>query len=1019
MDFRILGPLAVLAGEEPVPLGGGTEQAVLAALVVNAGQTVATDRLVDMVWGDRAPDTAVKTLRSHVSRLRRRLEPWGAPIATTGRGYELSPDGHTIDAAVFEQLLETAQSQREHGGHRDAADQLRAALELWRGRALAGLDDHDFARLEAARLDELRLEAIEARIDSDLHLGRHEHLVADLETLVADYPFREALWWDLMLSLYRSGRQAAALRAYQRARTVLGEELGIEPGVDLRDLEEAILLQRPDIAAPPATARYSNLPTSRTSFIGREREVGDLVSLLGQERCVTITGTGGSGKTRLSTEAAHAVIADFGDGAVFVSLATISDPALVPAQVATALGDVGSHTDDQVAAIAEFLRPLHLLVVLDNCEHLVRAAAELVDAILESGPSITMLSTSREPLGAVGEAVFRIPPLGLPDPGAPLEEQEQAEAVRLYVDRVRSHDRSFLLDDANRAEVAAICRTLDGIPLAIELAAARTRAMTPGEILARMDDRFSVLVDGVRTAPPHQRTLQATIDWSYRLCPEAAQTVLRRLSVFAGGWSLSAAEAVVADDDLPSPGIASLLAALVDRSLVERTPADDGSRYHLLETIRQYAFDALVVSGEAPAVRARHRDWCLELAGNATAHLRGPDQVACWQRLEREHDNLRAAIGWSLESRSPDGALRLVAALGWFWFVRGYWPEAWRWAQRCLERDDVDPVLWAGVVHETASIEVIRGNLTPVTPLLDKALEICRTAGDVHGEAWTLHYQGHALGWTDSPDAIPLMERGRELFETLGDPWAVAWSWRYLGQVSEDTDTQIAQQQDALDRFFALGDRWNAAFSLYLLGTSFLSLGRDAEAAVAEQQALDIANELGDVIWAAHAIGRLGIAAYRQGDLVEATRLLDEGIAMHRRIGDENCVAILLGNLALVRRDAGGLLEAHRALVDALALWRKLDNRAAMTGYVNRLALVLVESDAEEATILHGAVEAADEREWALATNPFANERADLTAAVALQVDPDDRTRLMEQGADLGLDGAVERAIAVRTTPTR
>ena len=1015
MEFRILGPLEVVAASEPVRLGGRTEQIVLAALLVDADRVVSADRLLDILWGEEIPNTGLKTLRSHLSRIRGRLKPWGQPIETVADGYVLRTDAVEIDAQRFERLLVEARARRDSANHPVAVNLLGEALDFWRGRALHGLEDYEFARVEAVRLEELRLEALESRIDSELEMGRHERLVAEVERLVEEHPLREGLWRLLMIALYRAGRQAEALRAFQRARTVLGEELGIEPSPDLTELEEAILLQSDTVAAPTTAVRLDFVPEVRTSFIGRDDEMAELLSLLRDHRGVTVTGTGGSGKTRLSLEAVQGISGDYEDGVLFVELAAVSDPDLVPEHLGTALGDVGSHADDVTAALTEFLASRNMLLVIDNCEHLARAAAELVESLLAGCHRLSILATSREPLGTAGEVVFHTPPLSLPGPQAPTVEQDAAEAMRLYVDRVRAFDRGFSVDDGNRKAVVSICRTLDGIPLALELAAARTRAMAPAEIAARMEDRFTILADGLRTAPVRQQTLKATIDWSYDLCSEASRTVLRRLSVFSGGWSLDAAEAVVADGNIERSHVAGMLARLVDRSLVERSTVAGESRYRLLETIRQYAFDALVATGEAPAVSGRHCDWYVAIVEQAAPQLKGPDQVVWWQRLEREHDNLRSAITWSLGTTDPSRALRLVAALGWFWLQRGYWSEGWRWARRCLElKSEVGPLLRARVIHGTGSIEIIRGNLDPLEPLLVEALEACRTAGDPLGEAWSLHYQGHALGWGDSPEAETLMRQGLEIFERLNDQWAVAWSWRYIGQFIEltDVDTSIELQKRALDRFFELGDRWCAAFSLYLLGTTYIALERFDEAEIAERRALELATELGDVIWRTHATGRLGMIGYHRGD-ESAAQMLEDGVELHRRMGDENCTAILLGYQGLLACRHESWAEAEDRLAESLELWRRLAYELAMVVYLGRFAAAVTGGGSpEEGAILFGASESPDSSGRTHSYKLWAKDRRTLRDRLLSDLGETEFDRLMAEGASIGIEAGVDRAIA-------
>ncbi|GMQ94372.1 MAG: BTAD domain-containing putative transcriptional regulator [Acidimicrobiia bacterium] len=1014
MEFRILGPLEVVAASEPVRLGGPMEQVVLAALIVEADRVVSADRLLDILWGEDVPNTGLKTLRSHLSRIRGRLRPWGKPIDTVADGYVLRADTEEIDARRFERLLAEARAHRDRGRHPLAVDLLEEALGLWRGRALHGLEDHEFARIEAAGLEELKLEALESRIDSELAMGHHDRVVAEVERLVKEHPLREELWRLLMIALYRSGRQAEALRAFQRARAVLGEELGIDPSPELTELEEAILLQSDTVAAPTAAVRFDFVPGVRTSFIGREDEMAELLSLLEDHRGITVTGTGGSGKTRLALEAVQHISGNYEDGVLFVELASVSDPELVPEHLATALGDVGSHAEDVAAALSEFLAPRNMLLVIDNCEHLARAAAQLVETLLAGCHRLSILATSREPLGTTAEVVFHTPPLNIPDTEASAREQDAAEAMRLYVDRVRAFDRGFTVGSENRDAVVAICRTLDGIPLALELAAARTRAMAPAEIAARMEDRFAILADGPRTAPARQQTLKATIDWSYDLCTEPSRTVLRRLSVFSGDWSLDAAESVVSDRPIDQSEVAGLLARLVDRCLVERSTVAGESRYRLLETIRQYAFDALVATGEAPTVAGRHCDWYVAIAERAEPELRGSDQVEWWQRLEQEHDDLRSAISWSLGTADPSRAFRLVASLGWFWFQRGYWSEAWRWVRRCLDiAAEVDPLLRARVIYATGSIEIIRGNLDPLEPLLVESLNACRTAGDKRGEAWSLHYQGHALGWIGNPEAGVLMRQSLEIFERLGDRWAEAWSWRYIGQYLEPTDiaASIEFQTKALDRFFALGDRWNAAFSLYLIGTTYIASERFDEAEVAECRAVELAAELGDVIWRTHATGRLGIIAYYRAD-ESAARILEDGVELHRRIGDENCTAVLLGYQGLLACRHESWAEAESRLAESLELWRRLASQTAMAGFLGRFAAAVTGGGSpDEGAILFGASEASEFADLLNDSTVYGKERATLTDRLRSELGEVEFERLRTEGASLGMGEAVDRAI--------
>ena len=405
---------------------------------------------------------------------------------------------------------------------------------------------------------------------------------------MVEHPLREGPWRFLMLALYRSGRQAEALRAYQRAREVLGSQLGIEPSPELRELEDAILMQSEELATPVAPQRkLSNLPEPLTSFIGRIEILSEIAAALGQSRCLTLIGVGGSGKTRLGIEAARHALGSFTDGVRLVEFAAIDDGELVPEHIAAAIGEPGSHAEDVTAVLAEYLTDKQMLIVMDNCEHLVAPIAQTVDALLSKCPDLRVLATSREPLRARGEAVFHVPPLDVPTFEQTAKEQEDSEAMRLFADRAADARRGFAVDAGNREDVVAICRALDGIPLAIELAAARIGAMPVAELSHRLDHRFDLLTRGARTAPPRQQTLRATIDWSHDLLTELERLLFRRLAVFSGGWTMDAAVAIGTDAELTEPGVVAALTGLVDRCLVDWTDAEGDPRYRMLETIKE------------------------------------------------------------------------------------------------------------------------------------------------------------------------------------------------------------------------------------------------------------------------------------------------------------------------------------------------------------------------------------------------------------------------------------------------
>jgi predicted ATPase/DNA-binding SARP family transcriptional activator len=581
MEFGILGPLEVRDGSGLVRVPGVKERALLVDLLVHGGRVVSADRLVEDLWGNEPPGHPANTMQGRVSALRRALGPGGSELVVTSPpGYRLVVEPGWVDAARFEGLLD--QARRVDGA--EAARLLEEALGLWRGPALAEFADRPWALAEAARLEELRLAAQESLAELRLAGGGHARLVGELEGLVAAYPTRERLRGLLMVGLYRAGRQADALGVYQEGRAVLAEELGIDPSPELQRLYQRVLVQDPalEAAAPDPDQGRHNLPERLTSLVGRELELGELAKLVELHRLVTVVGAGGAGKTSVAVELARRVAGGFADGVWLVELAAVGDPALLAEVVVTALGlseeagDPRRPSPTPAERLAVFAGDKALLVVLDNCEHLVGACAELAGRLLHAGPRVRVLATSREVLGVPGEAVWPVPPLAVPAAAddAAMVDPEGAEelggydAVRLFVERAATADPSFTLDAANAGVVAELCRRLDGLPLAIELAAARVRALAPAEIAARLDDRFRMLAGGGRTVDPRQRTLRATIDWSWELLEDADRRLLRRLAVFSGGWTVAAAEQVCGGDGLDPDGVLEGLFRLVDRSLV-------------------------------------------------------------------------------------------------------------------------------------------------------------------------------------------------------------------------------------------------------------------------------------------------------------------------------------------------------------------------------------------------------------------------------------------------------------------
>ena len=715
----MLGPLVVERAGHLVGVPGGRQRALLIALLLRAGKVVPAERLIDDVWAASPPADPAHALQQTVSRLRRVLQGGGAAeelLVWHPSGYQLAVDPDAVDLTQFEQLAELGRRQLAAGDPAAAADTLRRALGLWRGPALGDVADLPFGQAAAVHLAERRLAAVEDRIEADLLRGQHGAVVVELEGLVAEYPFRERLSAQLMRALYAGGRQADALDLYESTRRMLADQLGVDPGPQLRSVYQQILVHDPELTPPPAgphgpsVGRRSNLPAPVTTFVGRDGDVRKVLALLEASRMVTLTGPGGVGKTRLALRAAGQLVGAAVDGVWWVDLTPLGEPTLLADAILSALEDQpGGRLAPRVAGtepeerLRSFLADRELLLVLDNCEHLAEAVGRLADVILAGAPRVRILATSQQSLNTAGEAVWSVPPLPVPPTDAVLSTGELLgyAAVRLFADRAAAAGGIGRTADDDAEAVAEICRTLDGVPLAIELAAARTRLLPPHQLLGRLHDRFALLTTRSATGPARQRTLRAVVEWSYHLLTRAERVLLRRLAVFVGGARLDAVEQVCANDGPThgSPGadgitadrIVDLLAGLVDKSLIMVAAADGEARYTMLETIRAYATEQLADAGEHTALRAAHARYYADLAAASVPQLHGPDQLRWLQRLTAERANMRTAIEHTSGHGDGETALRLAGALSQFWWLTGDVTDSRRLTTLALHAADPAP----------------------------------------------------------------------------------------------------------------------------------------------------------------------------------------------------------------------------------------------------------------------------------------------------------------------------------------
>jgi predicted ATPase/DNA-binding SARP family transcriptional activator len=943
--FGLLGPLEIRVAGQPVPLPGTAERALLAQLLLSPGRSIPATVLVDRLWSESSlPVDPMNALQIRVSKLRRSLRAARLDdvVSREGAGYRAHVEPASVDAVDFVQRVREVRAATSDAGtaepsHLAAYDE---ALALWRGEPLSDFDGEQWAGIEAARLREQHLLALTGRAEVALGLGRHQEVVSDLEPVVANDPTLESLAGLLMVALYRGGRQADALEVFTRTRHVLDESLGLEPSVSLRSLHERVLRQdeslgaQRDVAVPaPTTAppvrrtredrvAPTNLPTVARALVGREEQLDALTQLVSGVRLLSLVGPGGAGKTALALTGVVRVAPGYPDGVFGVRLASVGSGSQVPLAVADALGvplDGAAGERDVRERLVSYLSRRHLLLLLDNCEHVVDAVAGLVDDVLGRCPDVTVLATSREALAVPDEVQMTVGPLEVPPEGTPAARVLEFPAVQLLVERVRSVRPGTIFGAEELLALARISRALDGIPLALELAAARTSSMSPSEMADRLDQRFALLTQGARTAEARQQTLRATVDWSHALLSETEQRVFARLSVFQGGWTLSASEAVVTDPLTPTGVVLDTVGRLVERSMVV---AESGpvTRFRMLETLRHYAAERLAAAGEEAALAERHAAYYAGLAREAEVDLRGHRQRQALDRLRADQPNVRAALAWWEGSDGDvDQALAMAGALGLFWHLGRHLEGREVLARVLGRREDASPDAVALALQAVSLVERPRACLVHPSPRCSEtaaeSLALFEEFGDASRAALSrvlLAVEG--VTGRDRERSERLLADADAQFERDGDLWGRA----VIGFVRMETalkggepDVALPVGRSTAAAFRRLDDPWGLSAILYHLGWGLRQFGRYDEAARTLEEAIDVAQGAGLFNTVQWALADLGVTSLHLGDQDAASRYFDRAAAASEHVGDDAGVILAGHGRGLIAQVRGAWPEAR------------------------------------------------------------------------------------------------------------
>jgi predicted ATPase/DNA-binding SARP family transcriptional activator len=954
LRIQLLGGFTVWVGHQRIPESAWRlrrAKILIKMLSLTPGHRFHREELIDLLWPDAEPKAAANNFHQVLHAARRTLEIPGSSsshyLYLQGDVISLCPqEPLEIDVEAFEGAVAQARQSQDPAAY-------QVALDLYTGDLLP--DEDLYEDWTTSRREILRQKYLSLLIElARLYESQKAYTLAldILGWVLNSDPAHEVAHRSLMYLYALTGQRSESLRQYQRLRETLKRELDAEPERETQHLYQDILAghfplhsavpqtQPVKPSARPVSTPHQeqparkvrdvprhNLPFQLTNFIGREWEMDQVKQLLTKTRLLTLTGAGGCGKTRLALEVAASLRAEYPDGVFVVQLAALSDPSLVPQAVASALGVYDESGRPPLAILSAYLQSRQLLLVLDNCEHLVEACAQLATALLLTCPKLRILATSREVLRTTGESVWNVPSLATPDPRhlLPAENLMQYESVQLFIDRALLVQPGFVLTQQNGPSVARICHRLDGIPLAIEMASGRLRVLSVEQISKRLDNSFQLLTDGSRVALPHHRTLRAAVDWSYELLSELERLVFNRLSVFSGGFTLEAIEAVCSDKRIGSEQVLDILFQLVEKSLVSVEEGLEGAvRYQSLETLRQYGQERLEKSGETKVTQQRHAAFFLALAERAEEELKGPEQSRWLNMIDKEHDNLRAALNWSAESGEAEITLRIAGSLYWFWRVRGYFAEGFKWLEEAVVRTKGRwAVARVKALNGAATLAWDQNQYDQAVVFLEESLALAREVADQSGSAYALYNLGNvAYTRSDYKRAKTFLEESLALAREVADQRRIASCLNLLGSIMREQ-----------------GD--------YHRAKAFLEEG------------LVLYRELGDQVAIARCLSNLGLVAQYRRDYHQALALFGESLVLFRESLDQVGIADALGNLGLVYQYGGDYHQAAVLLSESLTLFWKLGYKLGVAESIEGFAeMASAQGQFQKATRLFGAVEA-------------------------------------------------------------